>query len=116
MKELKRKRWKDITVDINRLPIINFNSIISPEQTKCIDLDPDIIKGIYVNEAKRIVVVRFSDGSVEKVKCCEEDDFDVTVGASIAICRYIFGSHTAFYRKVIGKKVINTNNAKKEEK
>ena len=76
----------------------------------------EIVEHIYVNEEKRIIVVKFVDGTVEKVKCDEEDDFDVTIGVALAICRRIFGSHARFYKKVVKDKTILVKDKIKKEK
>ena len=66
----------------------------------------DYVKNIYVDEPARIVVVKFYDDSIEKVKCHDGDDFDVSIGASIGIARHLFGSHTSFYKHIIKKKTV----------
>lgn len=72
-------------------------------------LTTDFIQGVYVDEVKRIVVVKFYDNSIEKVHCSKEDDFDPAVGAALAISRHIFGSHTKFYKRVLRDKIQYTN-------
>lgn len=76
---------------------------INLEQGCGIHIHPDFIKKVFVNLEERIVVVLFSNDEKEIVKCSENDDFDVTIGVALAVCRHLFG-HTNFYKKIVGKK------------
>lgn len=65
------------------------------------------IKGIYPNEEKKLVVVKFDDDSVIKVKCSKEDEFDVYVGVALAYSYKQYGSNTKF-RKMVDKLIGGT--------
>lgn len=69
------------------------------------------IKGIYPNEKKKLVVVKFDDDSVIKVKCSKEDEFDVYVGVALAYSYKQYGSNTKF-RKMVDKLIGGTKNGK----
>lgn len=86
------------------LPNVFFNSAPKP-------LTTDYVKRIFVDEQEKIVVVKFYDDTIEKVKCSNEDDFDVQVGVAIAIARHIFGSHSCYYKHILGKKITYTKKA-----
>lgn len=58
------------------------------------------IVGVYPNKDKRILVVKFSDDSVIKIKCCEEDKFDINIGVALAYAYKCFGSKTHFKKEV----------------
>ena len=73
-----------------------------------ISLTIDYVKAIYVDEQARLIVVKFQDNQIEKIKCSKEDDFDISIGVSLAIARHVFGSHARFYKHILGKKVIYT--------
>ena len=76
----------------------------SPTATKkTICIDTNYVKRIFVDEQEKVIVVKFLDNTIEKVKCSEEDDFDINVGVAIAIARHIFGSHSNYYKKILGK-------------
>lgn len=51
---------------------------------------------------KKIVVVLFTDGSKEIVKCSPEDEFDTYVGVAIAEARHKYGTSTQFHKAVDG--------------
>ena len=117
MVKIDRIKWGDFAIEIPpcdaRLPSYHSESSF---------LHPNIIKGIYADAEKKVVVVRFGNDHIEKVKCDKNDDFDVIVGASIGICRYIFGSHVNFYKRIIDEKTVvsvkktKTQKAKRGEK
>lgn len=77
---------------------------LASTSNKTAKLTTDFVQGIYVDEVKRIVVVKFYDNSIEKVHCSKEDDFDPTVGVSLALSRRLFGSHSRFYKHVVKRK------------
>ena len=92
-----------------------LGSVLVPNALKFCELKVDpkktflsssYVKSIYVDEPARIVVVKFYDDSIEKVKCHDGDDFHVSIGASIGIARHLFGSHTSFYKHIIQKKTV----------
>ena len=64
----------------------------------------DRIEKIYVNIDKRLVIVKWVDGSSTKVKCQPDDDFSVDIGVALAYCYKFFGSKTKF-RKTISEHV-----------
>lgn len=67
----------------------------------------DHIKTIYVDEIKKTVVVKFRDGTIQKSKCAEGDEFDVEVGVAICIAMKQFRSKTEF-RNLVAKKIKKT--------
>ena len=78
-----------------------------------VDLSDNIensITSIYSNKDKKIVVAKFNDNSEVKVKCREEDDFDLTIGVALAICYKMFGSKNQF------KKMIEQLNQSQEKR
>ena len=62
------------------------------------------IKAIFVNQNKKLVVVRWIDNTTTKVQCQPDDDFNVTIGVALAYCYKCFGSNTKF-RKAIASRV-----------
>lgn len=58
------------------------------------------IKGIYPQEKKRMVVVKFMDNSIVKLNCHPEDQFDVGVAVAYAIAYKLYGSKGAFKREI----------------
>ena len=60
----------------------------------------NLIKGVYANEAEKIVVVKWLDNTTTKVKCCEGDNFDLYTGVAIALCKKMFGSKNKFKNKI----------------
>ena len=59
-----------------------------------------VIKGIYPNQSKGIIVVKFQDDSIVKIKCCEEDEFDINIGVALAYAYKCFGSKSHFKKEV----------------
>ena len=58
------------------------------------------IKGIYPQKEKRLVVVKFSDDSIIKLHCHEEDEFNVEIAAALAIAYKLYGTKGEFRRQV----------------
>lgn len=59
------------------------------------------IKGIYPQKDKRMVVVKFSDNSIVKLHCHEEDTFNVEIAAALAIAyKFCSGNKSKFKRMV----------------
>lgn len=66
---------------------------------------------------KKIVVVLFTDGSKEIVKCSAEDEFDVYVGVAIAEARHKYGTTSKFHKIVDDVlTIVKTKKAKKKIK
>lgn len=61
----------------------------------------DRIKKIYVNKEKRLVIVKWIDGSSTKVKCQPGDDFCITIGVALAYCYKFFGSKNKFNKVIV---------------
>ena len=59
-----------------------------------------VIKGIYPNQSKGIIVVKFQDDSIVKIKGCEEDEFDINIGVALAYAYKCFGSKSHFKKEV----------------
>ena len=56
-----------------------------------IDIIPHI-KDIYVNEKKRVVTVKYTDGTVSQATCDKDDTFDPYIGTCVALARRFCGS------------------------
>ena len=72
------------------------------ELTMSIGAPKDKIKTVFVNQTKRLVVVRWIDNTTTKVQCQPGDDFSVDIGVALAYCYKFFGSKTRF-RKIIAE-------------
>lgn len=78
------------------------------------------ITKVIVDEARRNVIVKFSDGKTEVVHCDEEDVFDVYVGVALAEARHKYGSTSKFRKHVdslavvVNKPKVTTKKAKKK--
>jgi hypothetical protein len=68
----------------------------------CAPKSTPYIKGIYPNEEKKLVIVKWSDDSVTKVECSKDDTFDIYVSVALACVRKFFGSNNQF-RKIVDK-------------
>lgn len=66
----------------------------------CVRKQPPYITNIYVNESKKCIAVKFSDGDVRVIHCSENDSFDIYVGVALAIAKKSFGSSEKFHSKV----------------
>lgn len=66
------------------------------------------IKNIYVNESKRAVAVKFCDGDVRVIHCCDDDTFDVYVGVALAVAKKVYGSSEKFHT-LVNKKIKKGN-------
>lgn len=74
-----------------------------PIKNTLFKISDNIIKTVFVDQEKKVIVVQFSDDTKEVIKCSLDDDFDPAVGVSLAICRKLFG-HATFYKKIVQKK------------
>ena len=59
------------------------------------------IKGIYPQKDKRMVVVKFSDNSIVKLHCHEEDTFNVEIATALAISYKFCGGKKNEFRKMV---------------
>ena len=48
------------------------------------------IKGIFYNEEKKVVIVKFGDGKKVVTHCHEGDEFDLLVGISLCVTKHIY--------------------------
>ena len=71
-----------------------------------------MVENIYVNRDKRITVVEFEDGTKVKVKCGEDEKFDVYTAVTAAISEKIYGSNSAL-KRAIAEKTIDQKPKKK---
>lgn len=78
--------------------------LVSPNSIPSIDR-------IVSDAINRVVVVNFSDGSREVVRCQEGDTFDTYVGVAVALVRYCCGSNTKF-RNLVDSLVVYSGNKK----
>lgn len=62
------------------------------------------IKNVHVNESKGIIVVVFTDGGKEIVRCHPDDHFNVEIGFSLALARHIYGSRSSLVREINSKR------------
>lgn len=67
------------------------------------------IQKVVANEKNGYTIVKFTDGTVSKVKCNNED-FDVEKAVAVAICKHLVGNHD-FYEALDNATII-----KKEDK
>lgn len=88
---MKNNSFKDITKNIDNA----CNNLIMG-----LGKPIDKIKAIYVNETKRLVIVKWIDNSTTKVKCHPDDEFCVTIGVALAYCYKFFGSKNKFCKVI----------------
>lgn len=92
--EKESKKIKDNEIELKYLKKENgiYKSMVHNRNNK--------IKGIYPNEKKRILVVKFNDDSIVKLACHKDDEFDINIGVALAYAYKCFGSKTHF-KKVV---------------
>lgn len=102
----------EINEIINKIEneISNGTITILGGQGEVIDNIPSIDR-IVSDATNRVVVVNFSDGSREVVRCQEGDTFDTYVGVAVALVRYCCGSNTKF-RNIVDSLVVYSGNKK----
>ena len=107
--------WSFQTVEAKDLPHYKFTTEGSKKvMTPYIKL----VDRIFYDEEKRIVIVFFVDGTKIVKKCHAEDNFDVCVGVSLAITKYLFGNNTTHFIKFVDrkkKKLINKKEAEEQQ-
>lgn len=77
-----------------------------------------LVDRILYDEEQRIVIVFFVDGTKIVKKCHAEDNFDVCVGVSLCITKYLFGNNTTHFIKFVNrkkKKLINKEGAEEQQ-
>lgn len=75
-----------------------------------------LVDHVLYDEEKRIVIVFFVDGTKIVKKCNAEDKFDVYVGVSLAITKYLFGNNTTNFVKFVDRKKKKLTNKKEVHK
>lgn len=95
---------------------IDFDDLVGAVTKIKNNMGAKMIKSIQVNERKRLVTVVFTDGDVRIVNCNKEDNFDVTIGVSLAISEHLFGSKTKRTKFINEKTKIIKAKEKKETK
>lgn len=70
-----------------------------------------IIEDVYVNEEKKTTTVKFSDGTIQTVKCHKDDAFDPVVGVAIAVSSFVFGTKKNFH-SVVERKIKKSTKSK----
>lgn len=70
------------------------------------------IKNIFVNEAKRTIVVTWDTDEVTKVVCDEKDTWDLEKGISMAITKYVLGNNYNSYN-ILTKYIKSAKNTAK---
>lgn len=91
----------------------NINKIFSKKYTI------DNVVGVYPNEEKRVVVVKFDDdyyNDYVRINCSDEDQFDVNIAVALAIAYQNAGSKNKFRKKVEAKTKVVKSKPKKEDK
>lgn len=63
-----------------------------------------LVDHVLYDEEKRIVIVFFVDGTKIVKKCHSEDKFDIYIGVSLAITKYLFGNNTTNFIKFVDRK------------
>lgn len=58
------------------------------------------VTGVYPNEEKRILVVKFGDGEVVRLACHKEDVWDINIGVALAMAYKMCGSKNAYRKQV----------------
>lgn len=94
---------------------LKSKGVLKVEKKKNLKVNGSIITGIYPNEAKRILVVKFSDGETVRLTCHKEDVWDINIGVALAMSYKMCGSKNAYRKQVeeLAKPV--TSKVKKEE-
>jgi hypothetical protein len=75
-----------------------------------------LVDHVLYDEEKRIVIVFFVDGTKIIKKCDSEDKFDIYVGVSLAITKYLFGNNTTNFIKFVDRKKKKLTNKKEVRK
>lgn len=75
-----------------------------------------LVDHVLYDEEKRIVIVFFVDGTKIVKKCNAKDKFDVYVGVSLAITKYLFGNNTSNFIKFVDRKKKKLTNKKEVHK
>lgn len=55
---------------------------------------------IYTNEKKKVVVVKWEDGTTTKATCSQDDHFDVTVGFAMCYVKKVYGGKKKLLKQV----------------
>ena len=95
--------WATTSIDYSPysgLSCFGTESISSKKQPQKEIVGMTKIKGIYPQEKKRLVVVKFQDNSIVKLQCHSEDEFNVEVATALAIAYKMYGSKGEFRRQV----------------
>jgi hypothetical protein len=61
--------------------------------------NPYVPKEIHVDASKKVMVVKWDDGTETKVTCDPQDNFSVDVGFGMALTEHVFGSKREFKEK-----------------
>ncbi len=69
------------------------------------------IDNVYVNEVKRTVVIKWTDGTASKATCHDDDKFDPLTGFAIAYMKHLCGGSNNFHKWAL--KLINSHSEKK---
>jgi hypothetical protein len=75
-----------------------------------------LVDHVLYDEEKRIIIVFFVDGTKIVKKCNSEDKFDIYVGVSLAITKYLFGNNTTNFIKFVDRKKKKLTNKKEAHK
>ncbi len=55
------------------------------------------IESIYANEKKRTTVIKWATGETTKVKCHEDEDWDLEKGVMACITKYVLGNNCNYH-------------------
>ena len=61
--------------------------------------NPYVPKEIHVDESKKVMVVKWDDGTETKVTCDPQDNFSIDVGFGMAFTEHMFGGKREFKEK-----------------
>lgn len=103
------------TFDVNSFVVHEFNSQL---RSHIYYADPTIekyISDIYADPEKGVIVVKWADKTVTKVKVDSADNWDLEAGVNAAIVKRLYKSHNAF-KNFITKNTTYIQRKKKEKK
>lgn len=110
------ERGNDMTpFDVNSFVVHEFNSQL---RSHIYYADPTIeeyISDIYADPEKGVIVVKWADKTVTKVKVDSADNWDLEAGVNAAIVKRLYKSHNAF-KNFITKNTTYIQRKKKEKK
>lgn len=95
-------------------PSVTF-SVTTTGDTEMKKANPYVPDVIHVNEQEKIMVVKWSDGTENKVTCDDKDNFSVELGFAMALTQKIFYGKSQFkekWWKIISRRIKYHENGK----